>query len=64
MTQTEFKTIAISKLSTLSTADLIAQVRKLANDFSTGAQLVFDAAMDILIEKLPESEFVQLCNSL
>lgn len=64
MTSQEFKTTAANKLNNLSTADLVAQVKKLANDFSTGAELVFDVAMDILMGRLPENEFLELCNSL
>lgn len=64
MTTIEFKTIAANKLNALSTSDLIAEVKTLANDFSTGAELVFDVAMDILMERLPENEFVELCNTL
>ena len=64
MTTQEFKTIAANKLNNLSTADLIAVVKKLANDFSTGAELVSDVAMDILMNRLPEKEFVELCNTL
>ena len=64
MTTQEFKTIATNKLNVLSTTDLIAEVKKLANDFSTGAELVSDVAMDILMNRLPENEFVELCNTL
>ena len=63
-TTQEFKTIAANKLNNLSTADLIAEVKKLANDFSTGAELVSDVAMDILMNRLPENEFVELCSTL
>jgi hypothetical protein len=64
MTTQEFKTIATNKLNNISNADLIAEVKKLANDFSTGAELVFEVAMDILMNRLPENEFVDLCNTL
>jgi len=64
MTSQEFKTIASNKLNNLSTSDLIVEFKKLANDFSTGAELVCDAVMDILMKRLPENEFVELCNSL
>jgi len=64
MTTQEFKTIATNKLNALSTSDLIIEVKKLANDFSTGAELVSDVAMDILMNRLPENEFVELCNTL
>lgn len=64
MTTQEFTTIATNKLNTISTADLIVEVKKLVNDFSTSAELVFNVAMDILMERMPENEFVELCNSL
>jgi hypothetical protein len=64
MTTQEFKTIATNKLNKITTADLIAEVKKLTNDFSTGAELIFDVAMDILMNRLPENEFVDLCNTL
>lgn len=64
MTPQEFKTIAANKLSVLSTADLVAEVKKLANDVSTGAELVSEVAMDLLMNRLPENEFVKLCNTL
>lgn len=64
MTSLEFKAIATNKLNTISTADLIVEVKKLVNDFSNGAELVFDVAMDILMNRMPENEFVELCNSL
>lgn len=64
MTNQEFKTIAANKLNKLSTVDLIAEVKKLANDFSTGAELVSDVSMDILMNRLPENEFIELCKTL
>lgn len=64
MTTQEFKTIATNKLNNLSNADLIAEVKRLANDFSTGAELVSDVAIDILMNRLPENEFIELCNTL
>jgi hypothetical protein len=36
----------------------------MASDFSNGAELLFDVAMDILMNRLPENEFVDFCNSL
>lgn len=60
----DFKNIAKIKMNELSTLDLIAEVKKLANDFSNGAMLVSEVALDILMERMPESEFVALCNEL
>ena len=64
MTTLEFKTIAAQKLNTLSTIDLIAELKKLSDNFSAGAELVYDVCMDILINRLPENEFVELCDNL
>ena len=64
MTTQEFKTTTASKFNLLSTYDLIVEVKKLSNDFSIGADLIFDVAMDILMERLPECEFIEPCNEL
>jgi len=64
MTTEQFKAIATAKMETLSTNDLIVEVKKLANDFSNAASVVMDVALDILMERLPESEFVNFCDSL
>lgn len=64
MTTQEFKTIATIKLNTLSTNDLIIEVKKLSTDLSNNASYVFDIALDILMSRLPENEFVNLCNQL
>jgi len=64
MTTQEFKTIATKKLSALTTVELIAETKKLANDFSDGAELVFDISMNILMNRLSENEFVELCKTL
>ena len=60
----DFKNLAKTNLSSRSTSDLIAEVKKLANDFSNGASLVSEVALEILMERMPESEFVALCNEL
>jgi hypothetical protein len=64
MTTEQFKATATAKMETLSTNDLIVEVKKLANDFSNAASIVMDVALDILMERLPESEFVNFCDSL
>ena len=56
--------VDLNKLNTLSTSDLIVEVKKLASDFENGTELLFDVAMDILMGRLPEKEFVEFCNSL
>ena len=64
MTTQEYNDIAKAKLNKLSTSDLITEVKKLANNYSDAAMLVSQVAFDILIERMPESEFVALCNEL
>ena len=60
----QFKTTATEQLNKLSTNDLIVEVKKLVNDFSNEAELVYDLVMDLLIERMPEDKYIQLCNSL
>ena len=64
MTTEQFKAIATEQLNKLSTNDLIIEVKKLVNDFSREAELVYDVVMDLLIERMPEDQYIQLCNSL
>jgi hypothetical protein len=64
MTTSEFTTIATSRLNALPTNDLIIELKKLMNDFTSAANMVQDIVLDILMERLPESEFIELCNSL
>ena len=64
MTTQEFTTIAAAKLNSLNTSDLIIEVKKLSNDFSTGANILTTVALDILMERMPEAEFVALCETL
>jgi hypothetical protein len=64
MTTENFKTIATEKLNTLTTNDLIVAVKELVNNFEKGADYVFDVCLDILMNRLPENEFVKLCDSL
>jgi hypothetical protein len=64
MTASEFTTNATSRLSALPTNDLIVELKKLMNDFTSAANMVQDIVLDILMERLPESEFIELCNNL
>jgi hypothetical protein len=64
MTALEFTKIATLRLNALPTNDLIVELRKLMNDFTSAANMVQDIVLDILMERLPESEFIELCNSL
>lgn len=64
MTTEQFKTIATEKMQTLPTNDLMVEIKKLVNDFSDAGSLVMDVALDILMERMPENEFVNFCDSL
>ena len=64
MTIEQFTQTAIVNMSKISTSDLMLEVKKLSNDFSDSATMVFDIALDILMDRLPESEFVNFCNNL
>jgi hypothetical protein len=64
MTASEFTKIATLRLNALPTNDLIVELRKLMNDFTSAANMVQDIVLDILMERLPEAEFIELCNSL
>ena len=64
MTTQQCQTIATEKMQTLTTNDLIIEVKKLVNDFSDAASLVMGVALDILMERMPENEFVKFCDSL
>jgi hypothetical protein len=64
MTTQQFQTIATEKMQTLTTNDLIIEVKKLVIDFSDAASLVMGVALDILMERMPENEFVKFCDSL
>jgi len=64
MTTQEFQTIATEKMQTLTTNDLIIEVKKLVIDFSDAASLVMGVALDILMERMPENEFIKFCDSL
>ena len=64
MTTEQFKAIATEKMQTISTNDLIVEIKKLVNDYSDAGSLVMDVALDILMCRMPESEFVKFCDSL
>jgi hypothetical protein len=64
MTALEFTVIATIRLNSLPTNDLIVELKKLMNDFTSAANMVQDIVLDILMERLPEAEFIELCNSL
>jgi hypothetical protein len=64
MTIEQFTQTAKANMSKISTFDLMIEIKKLSNDFSDSAMMVFDIALDILMDRLPESEFVNFCDSL
>jgi hypothetical protein len=64
MTTQQLQTIATEKMQTLTTNDLIIEVKKLVIDFSDAASLVMGVALDILMERMPENEFIKFCDSL
>jgi hypothetical protein len=64
MTALEFTSIATLRLNALPTNELIVELRKLMNDFTSAANMVQDIVLNILMERLPEAEFIELCNSL
>jgi hypothetical protein len=64
MTIEQFTQTAKVNMSKISTSDLMLEVKKLSNDFSDSATMVFDIALDILMDRLPETEFVNFCNNL
>jgi hypothetical protein len=64
MTIEQFTQTAKVNMSKISTSDLMLEVKKLSNDFSDSATMVFDIALDILMERMPETEFVNFCDSL
>ena len=64
MTANELKKIAFARLNSLKTEELVAEVKKLTANLSDGADIIVDCILDILIERMPEDEFVALCDSL
>jgi hypothetical protein len=64
MTTEQFTATATANLNKISTSDLMTEVKKLTSDFSDSAQMVWDIAMNILMERLPEAEYVDFCNNL
>ena len=64
MTIQEFNSTATEKLNKLSTKELIYEAKKLVNDFSNNTEYVYDVIMNILMDRLPENEFIEFCNNL
>lgn len=64
MTTQEFYQIAFQKFSKLSTKELIKSAIQLNDDFSDAATQMFSVVLDILMERMPEKDFVKFCNEL
>ena len=64
MTVQEFTQVATQKFSKLSTEELIKSAKQLNNDFSDAANYMFDVVLDILMERMPEQDFIKFCNEL
>ena len=64
MNTQQFQTIAIEKMSQFSTTELVEVVKQLFTDFSNGKDMIFDAVISILQNRMNETEFTNLVNSL
>jgi nitrogen regulatory protein PII-like uncharacterized protein len=64
MTTQEFTQVAKQKFSPLSVSELKKAAISLNNDFSTAANLMDKVIMDLLMERMPEQEFIKFCNEL
>ncbi len=64
MTTQEFTQVAKQKFSGLSLNELKKSAKTLNNDFSDAADLMMNAVMDLLMERMPEQEFIKFCNEL
>lgn len=64
MTTTQLTQIAKTNFQAINTNELIDTLKKYNSDFRDGVEIAIDAILDILMGRLPENEFVELCNSL
>jgi nitrogen regulatory protein PII-like uncharacterized protein len=64
MTTQEFNQVAKQKFSGLSLNELKKSAQTLNSDFSDVADLMMNAVMDLLMERMPEQEFIKFCNEL
>jgi hypothetical protein len=64
MTTQQFTQIAIESLSQLSTEELKSSAIIFSRQFSRTADLMGNAIMDILIERMNERDFINFCNQL
>jgi len=54
----------LNKLTNINTETLKEMALKLNNDFSDGADLVFDAVLNVLESRVDEVEFLELMENL
>lgn len=54
----------LNKLTNVNTETLKEMAVKLSNDFSDGADLVFDAVLNALESRIDEVEFLELMETL
>lgn len=64
MKKKEFLKTAKSKLTLLSVDSLIKEVVKLNNDLSEDSSMIIDVALDVLMDKMDEDDFVRFCDTL
>jgi hypothetical protein len=64
MTKQEFTNVAKQKFSGLSLTELKKSAQTLNNDFTDAADLMMNAVMDVLMERMPEQDFINFCNEL
>jgi len=64
MKKQEFLETAKNKLNLLSVDSLIKEVVKLNNDLSEASSMIIDAALDVLMDKMKEDDFVRFCDTL
>ena len=64
MTTQEFNQVAKQKFSGLSLNELKKSAQTLNSDFSDVADLMMNAVMDLLMERMPEQEFIKFCDEL
>lgn len=60
----EFKQITESKLNKLSITELKKVVLAMNNNFELSGEIIFDTALDLLMAKMEENEFISFCDEL
>lgn len=57
-------TYAKNQIEKFSTEELKNQAASLMSNLEDGADFVMDLIMDVLIERMPEDEFVSFCDTI